>query len=318
MIINCSFELSMVLDSDKFEAVFEQCYCADEYPEEDDDEFIDRSLEEKGIVVRYRASQFKKKIRMTVHTAVVTNHALSNPEKLVQKLDKLITKYFDEQYQLENFTVSGMTISTDLDVGSDESLQEYLHVLRRIGKVKGFSPTDYESLEDVNHFCLVGNSNATDFLAYDLAQAASGSQMKSVLQNMDGILRIEIHLKKPKAVQRYSVAYSTADQIMELSKNVRNIFLETFSRVVPYGDFLKKKDAAETIRREVKDDVVSRKMMRLLTMIPEKKSLHLAQKSMAYRHPERLLVEFAKIGLSPVTLSKRQNVKKLKNLYAYM
>ena len=324
---NCVFELSQILDSDKFERVFDECYCANDYPEEVDDELIDRSLEDKGLIVRYRASQFKKKIRLTVHSAAVTSGALSNPEKLVRKLDKLIEMYFAERFQLEDFTVSGMTISTDLDVGSDECLQEYLHVLKRIGKVKGFSPTDYESLEDVKCFCLAGNSNATDFLAYDLAQAAANGlkhedmsrcQMKSVLKSMDGVLRIEIHLKKPKAVQRYTVAYSTADQITELAENSQKIFMETFSRVVPYGDFFKKGDAAEIIRREVLDDVISRKMLRLLDLIPEKKSLHLAQKSMSYRHPEKLLVEFAKIGLSPVTLSKRQNVKCLKNLYEFI
>ena len=264
---------------------------------------------------------------MTVHTAAVTNHALSTPEKLVQKLDKLITKYFDEQYQLENFTVSGMTISADLDVGSDESLQEYLHVMRRIGKVKGFSPTDYEALEDVNQFCLAGNSNATDFLAYDLTQAAtselmnedmSGSQMESVLQKMEGVLRIEVRLKKPKAIRRYTSAYCTGDQIIELLEKRKTAFMDIFAQVIPFGDFYKKKDAAEIIRKEVNDNVVVRRMLRLLALIPEKKSLYLAQKSMAYRHPEKLLIEFANINLCPVTISKRQNVKKLKNLYTYI
>jgi len=59
-------------------------------------------------------------------------------------------------------------------------------------------------------------------------------------------------------------------------------------------------------------------MLRLLTLIPEKKSLLLAQKAMAYRHPNDLLIEFAKINLSPVTISKRQEVKSLRNIYDYL
>ena len=94
--------------------------------------------------------------------------------------------------------------------------------------------------------------------------------------------------------------------------------MDTFTRVIPFGDFYKKKDAAAMIRREVKDDVAIRRMLRLLELIPEKKSLYLAQKSMAYRHPDKLLVEFAKINLCPVTISKRQDVKHLKNLYEYL
>lgn len=61
-----------------------------------------------------------------------------------------------------------------------------------------------------------------------------------------------------------------------------------------------------------------RKMLRLLTLIPEKKSLHLAQKAMNCRDVEKVMETFAKINLSPVTLSKRHDVKCLENLYSYI
>ncbi len=60
-----------------------------------------------------------------------------------------------------------------------------------------------------------------------------------------------------------------------------------------------------------------RRMLRLLTLIPEKKSLHLAQKAMNCRDTEKVMMAFTKINLSPVTISKRHEVKHLENVYSY-
>lgn len=93
--------------------------------------------------------------------------------------------------------------------------------------------------------------------------------------------------------------------------------MDTFARVVPYGDFRKKEAAVEIIRREVEDSVMRRKMLRLVALIPEKKSLRLAQRAMNCRDVEKVMETFAKINLSPVTISKRHDVKHLENLYSF-
>jgi len=74
----------------------------------------------------------------------------------------------------------------------------------------------------------------------------------------------------------------------------------------------------EILRKEVSDRVQRRKMMRLLVLIPDKKSLHLAQKELNCRNVEDVMMAFARINLSPVTISKRHNVKHLKNIYEYI
>ena len=58
-------------------------------------------------------------------------------------------------------------------------------------------------------------------------------------------------------------------------------------------------------------------MLRLLDLIPEKKSLRLAQKAMKYRKVDDIMDAFAYLDLSPVTLSKRHNIEMLDNLYKY-
>lgn len=59
-------------------------------------------------------------------------------------------------------------------------------------------------------------------------------------------------------------------------------------------------------------------MLHLVELIPQKKSLYLAQKAMECRNIEKVMKEFAKINLSPITISKRQDIKWLKNIYEYL
>ena len=256
---------------------------------------------------------------------MVVDHP-SNTDKLLRKLGKRISEYFDHKYKLDDFTLSGVTLTLDIAIGSRERVFDYLKVLQRVGKVKGFSPVSYNCFDSKASFCLSGNSNAIDFLLYDLEQSLTDQlqdsgmghkKIKSVSSHTQGILRAEVKLTKPKAIRAYTNAEDTAGQIVELITDRQQIFLDTFARIVPFGDFYKKDAAVEIIWKEVKDAIMRRKMLRLLTLIPEKKSLYLAQKAMNCRDVEKVMMAFAKINLSPVTISKRHDVKHLDNLYSY-
>lgn len=54
MKLNPIFELSMVLDTEKFQKIFDMAYNKTGYLKELDDEYLDTSLMEKGITVIYR------------------------------------------------------------------------------------------------------------------------------------------------------------------------------------------------------------------------------------------------------------------------
>lgn len=326
MVINQTFELSMVLDTDHFQKVFTRAYNKASYLQELGDEYLDTSLAEKGISVIYRDSRYKKKIRLLVNTSVIVDDP-SNAAKLIRKLDKRISEYFDHKYRLDDFTLSGVTLTVDINVGSREKVSAYLKVLQRVGKVKGFSPVEYEGFDRKASFCLSGNSNDTDFLLYDLERAVMGrlrsadagrKKMESASLVTKGVLRAEIRLTKPKAIRAYTDAPDVPGQIVELAKKSTEAFIETFARIVPFGDFHKKDAAVEIVRREVKDSIMRRRMLRLLALIPEKKSLHLAQKAMNCREVEKVMDAFTKINLSPVTISKRHDVKCLDNIYSFI
>lgn len=322
MILNQTFELSMILDSDPFQRIFTS---RTGYLQELDDEYLDTSLAAKGITIIYRDSRYKKKVRVLINAGVVVNDT-SDTDQLLHKLNKCIAEYFNHKYSLDDFTLSGVTLTVDIDVGSHANVTDYLKVLQRIGKVKGFSPVDYDCFDDKASFCLSGNSNNTDFMLYDLEAAVMGQlrsadagrkKIESAVMQTKGILRAEVRLTKPKAIREYADATDVASQIVELTKASTDAFMDTFARVVPFGDFYKMDAAVEIVRSEVKDSTMRRKMLRLLALIPDKKSLHLAQKALNCRDVEKVMMAFTKINLSPVTISKRHDVKHLDNLYSY-
>ena len=322
MFLNPTFELSMVLDTDPFRRIFDNKVS---YLKELDDEHLDTSLAAKGITVIYRDSRYKKKVRVLVNAGMVVDDP-SDTDKMIRKLDKRISEYFDHRYTLEDFTLSGVTLTLDINVGSREKVSDYLKVIKRIGKVKGFSPITYDCFDEKASFCLSGNSNDTDFLLYNLEAAVMGQlrdadagrkQLQSANERTKGILRAEVRLTKPKAVREYVDATDVASQIVEMAKNSTNAFMDTFARAVPFGDFYKMDAAVEIVRSEVQDSTMRRKMLWLLALIPDKKSLHLAQKALNCRDVEKVMMAFTKINLSPVTISKRHDVKHLDNLYSY-
>lgn len=322
MNLNQVFELSAVLDNGHFQKVFAKSYDGEDYIDGDSGEYIDRSLSGKGITVIYRDSQYKKKIRVIVNTYLLVDD-VSDIDRLIRKLDKRIIEYFNGKYRIEDFVLSGMNFVADMDVGTQANALAYLKVLKRIGRVKGFSPASYEYFDDNASFCLSGNSNDIEFLLYDLERAfirqhKSANADWKKRKPIKGILRAEVRLMKPKAVRAYTDADDVSGQIADLLKNSRNIFLDTFTQIIPFGDFYKKDKAVEIIRKEIADSIMRRRMLRLLVLIPEKKSLRLAQKAMNCRNIEKIMDSFAKINLSPVTISKRHDVKYLECLYAYL
>lgn len=327
MFINQIFELSMLLDNDHFQNIFDRISAKSDCLEEHGEGYIDLSMADKGIKVIYRASQYKKKVRLIANTGLLLGGVSVDSDRLIRKLAKRISEYFGYKYRLDNFGLSGMRLTADIDVGSRENVSAYLKVMQRVGKVKGFSPSSFDGFGDSANFCLSGNSNGIDFLLYDLEGTVRGQltsaeagrkKLKSASEQTKGVLRVEIRLTKPKTIWAYTDADDIPGQIAELTKSKATIFMDTFARVVPFGNFYKKDAAMEIIHSEVKDSIMKRKMLRLLVLIPEKKSISLAHKAMGCRDVGTVMEAFAKINLSPVTLSKRHDVKRLDSLYLYM
>lgn len=326
MYIKQLFELSMVLDNGRFQKALNRAYKKAGYLDGDNEEYIDQSVASKGVTVMFRDSQYKKKVKLLVDWGRIAGSNEKDSDRLIRKLHKRIGEYFDFRYGMEDFILSGMALMADIDVHSRENVSAYLKVLKRIGRVKGFSQSDYDCFENVDSFCLDGNSNHINFWLYDLEglltdqlenDEADQKHLKLFRKDVKGIIRAEVRLTKPSAVREYTDAYDVSGQIAELSEKSRDIFLDVFTQIIPYGDYYKKDKAEELVCRNVGDDILRRRMLRLLALIPEKKSLYLAQKAMNCRNVEKVMEGFAKINLSPVTISKRHDVKYLECLYTY-
>jgi hypothetical protein len=325
MYLQTTFELMLALDTEKFQKLLAGVYDTAEYS--DEDEYVDRSMVSKGITVVYRDSQYKKKVKLIVNTAWVLDSDEPEPGKLIRKLEKRIDDYFGSKYRLNDFTLTGLRLSTDIDVRDREKAAAYIKVLQRVGKIKGFSPSRDNRFGDDICFCLEGNSNGTEFMICDLEgllreqmkeKDTERKQLKDIIKKSEGLLRVEVRLTNANAIHDCTDETVTSEQIADLSANSENIFLKTFMRVVPFGDFYKKGKAVELIMEKVSDVRLRRRCLRLLVLIPEKRSLLLAQKALNYRHIDDVMEAFAMAEVSPVTIGKRHDMSKLNNLYKCM
>ena len=328
MFLNQVFEFSMVLNEKKFQEVLSMSHVNAEEWDEEKEEYLDDSMAEKGIMIRYRDSQYKKKVFLIYNLQWKQVDETSKVNKIVGNLEKCIREYFSYKYKLNDFKLSGMLLANDINVGQQETVNEYLKVFRRIGKVKNFTVADLENLEKKQYFYLRGNSNSIMFLAYNMGaviqeyhkeMGTGGKKAKSAVKETKGILRLEVRLDKPKAIRMYAASDDLAECMKELLRESQNIFLDVLRQVIPFGDYYKKDKAFEIIQERVKDKMLRRKMLRLAALIPEKKSLYLAQKTMSCnRDMDKIMNGFVKINLSPVTISKRQDMKYMKNIYDFL
>jgi len=325
MFLQSTFHLTLILDSEKFNKLFDRAYSTLECY--DEDVFVDDTFAPKGFTVLYQDSQYKKKIKLIVNPCRLLDTDKPNPDKLIRKLEKRISSYFNHKYQLNDFELSGMELTTDIDVGCSENVFDYLKVLSRAGKVKGFSPSKSDWFgSNSTGLYFEGNSNGIQFMLYDLGtllieqdgDAYFNIGQKSVPDDCEGLLRAEVKLTRPKAIREYTCKSSILKQMTDLFDNRRQIFLDTFMRIVPFGNFYKKNKAEEIIRAKVKDATIRRKMLQLVELIPEKKSLLLAQKTLNYRRIDKVMKAFFDIEVAPITISKRHGIKKLDNLYNYL
>ena len=186
--------------------------------------------------------------------------------------------------------------------------------MQKIGKVKGFAPKYDINDDHIVHsrsFDLKGNSNGVEFSVYD-------KEAESERKDAKGILRVEVRLAKPKAIGNYTDETVTSKRIESLASNSREIFLSIFTYIVPFGNHYKKKQAVQLIQENIHKKVPREKMIRLVELIPKKKSLYLAQKEMDDRNINKVMKMFVDLNLSPVTISKRHDIKFLKTLYCYL
>jgi len=315
-------ELTLAIDTEDFEKHLDRAYQRAEkkgysmYPVNFG--HVDESLIEKGIGIAYHDDCKRKKIKLIVYCpSLVINDDLDelweptpgNTTKLTGKLDKIIVKYFQSDYGLGDFDLARVDFATDINIGSREKVSEYIRTLHNIGYVKCFAPMKYGN-----------NDGETKDLCFGLNGISNGVNFRiHALKHEKRLLRVEIRLVKKATIQAYSSNETdTAEQIRALAEGSEHILMDSFQHIIPPGDYYKKDRATKLVIERVSDMKLRRRMLRLLTLVKEKKSIHLAIKALNYRRCNDILASFAEIDVSPVTISKRRDAKKLDSLYGYL
>ena len=110
MYIQSIYELTLILDSNKFTKIFDRTYS--DFECVDEDVFADHSSD--GITILYYDRQYKKKIKIIVNPCRLLDSDKPDPEKLTRKLDKRIERYFNNKYKLDDFELTGMGLTVDI------------------------------------------------------------------------------------------------------------------------------------------------------------------------------------------------------------
>lgn len=298
---------------------------------------VDDALASEGIVVEYHNCDYRKMIKLRVNPSEVLGGSDlklwkpsdRNVEELIEILNDHIDDYFDSSYSLDDLILSRVEFTANLDVGR-ENVQAYIRLLHKIGKVKGFKPkydTKKYATGDIKKersFDMEGKTNGIVFTVYDKEADLKDKGKKEKARKAEGILRAEVRLKKRKAVRAAMREFvnpdtlTTEEQIAPVSKNCKQIFGNTFAAIVPYGDFYKLKEAEQLVSASCIKAKRKDKMLRLMKLIPEKKSLYLAFRELNVRNKDDVLIWFSKLNVSPITISKREDVSHLRNLYDYL
>lgn len=298
---------------------------------------VDDCLASHGITIEYHNCKYRKMIKFRINPSEVlggNDLELWKPKKknfktLIKLLNNLISNYLGARYELNDLILSRVEFTANLNVGKDY-VTAYINLMHKIGKVKNFSPkyskSDYilNGIQKEHSFDLRGNTNGIEFTIYDKQADLKKRGKEKKAQKAKGILRVEVRLKKRKAIEKAINNYSaiddltTTEEIKLMSKKSKEIFLKTFVAIVPCGNFFRLKDAEEFINASDLKNNQKNKMLHLLRLIPEKKSLYLALKELNMRNSDDIIDWFAKLNISPITISKREKSTSLKNLYAYL
>lgn len=298
---------------------------------------VDDALASEGIMIEYHAYDYRKSIKLRVNPSEVLGGSdlklwkpnTRNIETLVEKLNEHIDDYFDSKYTLDDFILSRVEFTANLNVGK-ENVSAYIRLMHKIGRVKGFSPKysalDYATgdIKKERSFDLEGKTNGIAFTVYDKEADLKERGKKEKARKATGLLRVEVRLKKRKAVQAAMRKFdnpdtlTTEDQIALVSKNCKHIFGTVFAAIVPCGNFYRLKEAEALVSTSNLKAKRKDKMLKLLRLIPEKKSLYLAFKELNVRDRNAMLLWFAELNVSPITISKREDVSCLKNIYDYL
>jgi hypothetical protein len=214
-----------------------------------------------------------------------------------------------------------MDFTVNIDLKNHKAVSDYIKVLHNIGKVKGYSSVkDVDWINKELALVLEGNSNDIIFWAYDKEGREEQLNVpKKRLKLARGILRIEIQVTTNKSLLKLTDKPTTKKQIKQLAKHSEEVFMYHFNCIMPQGDFFKK-SRAEKIIQEKNSATKSKqeKMLRLLELVPKKKSLLLAQKELNSKDIKSIMEEFTGLNVCPVTISKRHDIKHLKSLYSYL
>lgn len=298
---------------------------------------VDEALGSKGITIEYHNYEYRKMIKVIANPSKILGGSdiklwkptTRNIEEFLDLLNEYLEDYFDSEYELNDFLLTRIDFTANFKVGKT-LVPEYISAMHKLGKVTKFKPkfdkTYYAFHPEVKEtsFDLIGKTNHIEFTVYDKESDFQNHEKPELAKKAKGILRSEVRLSKRPAIKESLSEYTsytnltTEEEFTLLASNSHKIFLKWFIYIIPYGNFHTLKNAENIVSNSNFSNPKKKKMLRLLRLISEKKSLYLAVKELNTRNISEIINCFKKLELSPITISKHKKISFLPNLYDYI
>ena len=238
-------------------------------------------------------------------------------KEAVDRMLEYIAAYLEElglnPNYVSNLSLSQMDITENRWCGKGYDVTRNIHIFK-----KSFIPRNFKTVVskdgDVNAHLFTIKSNRITIKVYDkIYELKQNDRCPKSLED-ESILRFEISLKREAFLKKLNL--ERTDSLYEMLhigyENGRDILGDYYNKIFPFfGKAVCYKAAKKMILEKVSDSILQEQMLYLLKKASDSAGLSTATRKLKklytdvdHRRIKKILAEFDKLGIAPITLPK--------------
>ena len=254
---------------------------------------------------------------------------LIRPEDLQLALDtaeEMLVREFGEEFSINKLELYRVDHCINLNVGTSESVREYIYLLYRSEMKKGYKILSDDTPDfDVNKsFTVRNNDEGIEVSFYDKKKELE--QHNCEAENAEGILRVELRILRRKPLERQTPDCATnRERIACCMRASRRKIVGIAHTLLLDADYYPYKKACGIVKKQVENKMLRKRMLDMLKLTKKEFSVRKAKEKLFELHPKlkheyynMMIEKFESIGVNVVTLDKYSDVKFLPSLFGYL
>ena len=251
-----------------------------------------------------------------------------NFDSALEQANGIIYNFLEGKYDINSLKLCRIDLCVNIDVGSQEAVDTYLKLLNyKSGSRGGYkiqninSPNGYSE----NEFLTENRAVGISISVYNKKAQLLDINREKEAERAEGILRVEVQLKRHKTIKNlFSAKFTNPEIIKTALLHSREIMADILAKAIPQGDYYRLADAIDLVSNNVDKEKMVMRMVRLLELTSKKHSTSLAKealfsedKKLSNQYYRNMLEEFGDLNLNTVTLGRKCSFDYLKGLSSF-